>query len=97
MASGQNTAVEVFEFNKDDPIQGTRLVKRPVPEPGEGQVLVNILLRPINPSDVMSLIGVYPGFTTKLPGVPGIDGACALSMSTCLNKCPLLGCPADDR
>jgi hypothetical protein len=26
------------------------------------------------PADVFSLMGVYPGFTTKLPGVPGFDG-----------------------
>lgn len=25
-------------------------------------------------ADVFSLMGVYPGFTTKLPGTPGFDG-----------------------
>lgn len=27
----------------------------------------------VNPSDVFSLQGVYPGFT-KIPGTPGFDG-----------------------
>ncbi len=25
-------------------------------------------------TDVFSMMGIYPGFTTKLPGVPGFDG-----------------------
>lgn len=32
-------------------------------------------LAPINPSDVFSLMGVYPAMGTALPAVPGFDGA----------------------
>jgi hypothetical protein len=30
----------------------------------------------VNPSDIFSLMGVYPGFP-KVPGVPGFDGEAA--------------------
>jgi hypothetical protein len=30
----------------------------------------------VNPSDIFSLMGVYPGFP-KVPGVPGFDGESA--------------------
>lgn len=31
-------------------------------------------LAPINPSDVFSLMGVYPAMGRDLPAVPGFDG-----------------------
>ncbi|KAF6263151.1 hypothetical protein COO60DRAFT_1293128 [Scenedesmus sp. NREL 46B-D3] len=42
-------------------------------EPGQGEVLVQMKYAGVNPSDVFSLMGVYPGFP-KVPGVPGFDG-----------------------
>ncbi len=47
----------------------------PVPEPGPGEALVRINCRPVNPSDVMSVMGWYPGFAPKEPpAVPGLEG-----------------------
>jgi hypothetical protein len=37
-------------------------------------VQVKIKYAGVNPSDVFSLTGRYPGFTRNLPAVPGIDG-----------------------
>ena len=51
------------------------VVDLPIPTPGQGEVLVRILLRPINPADVFSLIGFYKGFQPEsLPAVPGLEG-----------------------
>lgn len=83
MSKTGNTAVEIFEFNYDNPVAGLKLVNRPVPEPGAGEVLVNVILRPIHPVDVYSCNGVYPAFTKKLPAVPGFDGeACSINPVT---------------
>ena len=48
------TAVTVVEYNAKNPAEGLCLVKQvPVPETPPGHVLVNMLWRPINPSDIM--------------------------------------------
>jgi NADPH2:quinone reductase len=46
----------------------------PVPQPGPGQVLVKVAASPINPSDLMFLVGLY-GFKKPLPAVPGFEGS----------------------
>ncbi|XP_024524245.1 enoyl-[acyl-carrier-protein] reductase, mitochondrial-like [Selaginella moellendorffii] len=43
------------------------------PKPGPDEVLLKILCRPVNPSDVVSLMGIYPG-DYKFPYVPGFEG-----------------------
>jgi NADPH:quinone reductase len=43
------------------------------PEPGEGQVLVKLRARPINPSDLLTVHGLY-GSLPKLPATPGLEG-----------------------
>ena len=41
----------------------------------QGQVLVRLTMRPCNPADIFSIMGVYPGFQPKaLPAVPGLEG-----------------------
>lgn len=51
------------------------VVDHPVPSPGAGEVLVRLNLRPINPSDVFSLCGLYQGFKPEsLPAIPGLEG-----------------------
>ncbi len=38
-------------------------------------LLLQIYLRPVNPADIFSIMGVYPGFQPKsLPAVPGLEG-----------------------
>lgn len=46
----------------------------PVPQPGPGQVLVQMRAAPINPSDMMFVQGFY-GFTKPTPVVAGFEGA----------------------
>lgn len=60
--------------NGDEPFPANvELVTREVPTPKEGELLVNIRIRPVNPSDVMALAGKdYPGL--PLPGVAGYEG-----------------------
>lgn len=46
----------------------------PVPQPGPGQILVRMRVRPINPSDLFQIRGRY-GVQPKLPATPGMEGA----------------------
>ncbi|EFJ44532.1 hypothetical protein VOLCADRAFT_106376 [Volvox carteri f. nagariensis] len=66
------TAIQLSAFGIDNITVG----QLPVPSPGAGEVLVRITARPVNPSDVFSVIGVYPGYKPKdFPAVPGLEGA----------------------
>ncbi|KAI3438921.1 hypothetical protein D9Q98_001335 [Chlorella vulgaris] len=55
-----------------------RVVEGSIPEPSKGQVRVRLQLRPVNPADIFSVQGVYPGFASEegssLPAVPGLEG-----------------------
>ncbi|KAI8473705.1 MAG: chaperonin 10-like protein [Monoraphidium minutum] len=68
------SAVEVQKFEPAAPLSGTKLARRTTREPGAGEVQVQMRLAPINPSDVFSLMGVYPPMSKDLPAVPGFDG-----------------------
>jgi NADPH:quinone reductase len=46
----------------------------PVPHPGPGEVLVKVFASPVNPSDLMFIIGNY-GFKKALPATPGFEGS----------------------
>lgn len=48
-------------------------VKRPMPQPQAGEVLVQIASSGINPSDVRATLGYFPN--TQLPRIPGRDFA----------------------
>ncbi|PNW76797.1 hypothetical protein CHLRE_11g476550v5 [Chlamydomonas reinhardtii] len=68
------TAVVVNAFGPDY-AKNISIGTVPVPKPGQGEVLVRITCRPLNPADVFSALGVYPGFTPKeLPAVLGLEG-----------------------
>lgn len=56
-----------------EPSQVLRLVEVPIPEPGPGEVRLRMLLRPINPSDVLQVKGVY-GRRPALPAIAGLEG-----------------------
>jgi len=45
----------------------------PSPEPGSGQVRVRFTHRPINPSDLLTVQGIYP-VAAKPPASPGLEG-----------------------
>jgi NADPH:quinone reductase-like Zn-dependent oxidoreductase len=53
---------------------GLKLVDKPVPRPGPGQVLVKIAASPINPADLAFVSGRY-GVRRPLPTVPGWEGS----------------------
>ena len=50
-----NKAVQIKRFatTSGDPTSEIQVVELPRPKPGEGEVLVRLTLRPVNPSDVM--------------------------------------------
>jgi len=67
--------VVVTQFNPADPASTLECVTGPVPKPAPGQVLIKVTCRPVNPADVFSVMGVYPGFAPKsLPATPGLEG-----------------------
>ncbi len=63
-------AVVFEEFGS--PRKVLRLVERPMPEPGPGQVRVKLVLSPIHNHDLMIITGHY-GFKPQLPHVPGTE------------------------
>lgn len=54
--------------------RGLKLVSRPVPRPGPGEVLVRITAAPVNPADFAFMKGMY-GVSKSLPTVPGWEGS----------------------
>ena len=56
-----------------DPADVLRVEDVPQPEPQAGQVLVRMRARSINPSDLLSVRGLY-GSLPKLPATPGLEG-----------------------
>ncbi|HJV23170.1 MAG TPA: zinc-dependent alcohol dehydrogenase family protein [Holophagaceae bacterium] len=55
------------------PLEALDLVEVPRPEPGPGEVLLRMVLRPINPSDLLQVQGVY-GRMPDLPATAGLEG-----------------------
>jgi NADPH:quinone reductase-like Zn-dependent oxidoreductase len=64
-------SVRFYEFG--DPADVLRVEDVPQPEPGAGQVLVRMRARSINPSDLLTVRGLY-GTLPKLPATPGLEG-----------------------
>jgi NADPH2:quinone reductase len=58
----------------DAPGAAPRVETRPVPSPGPGEVLVRIAASPINPSDLMTVQGLY-GVDWTFPLVAGLEGS----------------------
>src|SRR5437764_9333738 len=50
------------------------VAEKPVPRPGNGQVLVRVAAAPVNPSDLSFMHGTY-GHRKRLPVVPGFEGS----------------------
>jgi NADPH:quinone reductase-like Zn-dependent oxidoreductase len=57
-----------------EPKEVLNVTDRPIPEPGEGQVRVRVLLSPINPSDLLYVRGRYSGVTPVFPAPAGFEG-----------------------
>src|SRR5688572_2882059 len=56
-----------------DPLSVLRLEEVATPEPGPGEVRLRMTHRPINPSDLYCVQGIYP-VRPALPGSPGFEG-----------------------
>lgn len=57
-----------------DPAEVLQVRDVPMPEPGRGEVRVRMLASPINPSDLMTVRGLY-GKRPPVPYTPGYEGA----------------------
>lgn len=64
-------SVQFDQFGEPSSVLQIRDIEPPQPKPGE--VLVRMLLSPVNPSDLMTVRGVY-GKQPKLPSTPGYEG-----------------------
>lgn len=72
-----NKKVVVTSFNAEDILSTLKVINTEIPKPIDGEVLIKVLARPINPADIFSIMGVYPGFTPAggLPATPGLEGS----------------------
>jgi trans-2-enoyl-CoA reductase len=50
-----NKAIVQDGYNKEDPLSTVKIVSKPIPTVGPGQVVVRMTMRPINPTDFISL------------------------------------------
>jgi NADPH:quinone reductase-like Zn-dependent oxidoreductase len=64
-------SVRFYEFGNPADVLRVEDVQRP--EPGANQVLVRLRARSINPSDLLTVRGLY-GALPKLPATPGLEG-----------------------
>ncbi|HEX5705720.1 MAG TPA: zinc-dependent alcohol dehydrogenase family protein [Pyrinomonadaceae bacterium] len=64
-------SVRFNEFG--NPSEVLRVEELPRPEVGAGQVLVRMRARAVNPSDLLTVRGLY-GALPKLPATPGLEG-----------------------
>jgi NADPH:quinone reductase-like Zn-dependent oxidoreductase len=64
-------SVRFQEFGEPSEVLRVEEVERP--EPGAGEVLVRMRVRPINPSDLLTVRGLY-GILPQLPASPGLEG-----------------------
>jgi NADPH:quinone reductase-like Zn-dependent oxidoreductase len=71
-----NKAVTLSGFDPANPTSTIQVQDLAIPTPGEGEVVVKMSLRPVNPADIFSLMGVYPGFQPVSGSVPiaGLEG-----------------------
>lgn len=68
------TAVVLHQKNLGKPLENIKVVSdAPIPDPAAEEVLVRVHLRPVNPTDIITLSGFGAGQQT-LPRVPGSEG-----------------------
>ena len=65
-------AVVCEQFGDPEQVLQVR-TDQPLPEPGKGQVRVRMIASPVNPSDLMTVRGVY-GRRPEFPFTPGYEG-----------------------
>lgn len=63
----------VYDTRGADPHTRIRCIERDTPVPGAGEVLIEMIAAPINPSDVLTITGQY-GALPPLPAIGGNEG-----------------------
>ena len=63
--------MKALQFARTGSLDALEVVDRPVPVPGDGEVLIEVKAAGLNPSDVKNVLGRFP--YTTLPRVPGRD------------------------
>jgi len=63
----------VYDTRGADPHTRIRCIERDTPAPGAGEVLIEMIAAPINPSDVLTITGQY-GALPPLPAIGGNEG-----------------------
>ena len=66
--------LECYDENIPTAIRNLKVIKKPVPRPGNGQVIIRVEAAPCNPSDIVFLQGLY-GIKKTLPSTPGWEGS----------------------
>lgn len=74
MLPQQQTQVQVTKFSKLPKLEGLEVIKGDVPQPKEGEVLCQIVLRPVNPTDVHAIQGLRPIGPHHTPHIAGGEG-----------------------
>ncbi|HVL60586.1 MAG TPA: NADPH:quinone reductase [Microbacterium sp.] len=68
--------MRAMAYSQTGPSSVLHLVERDVPEPGAGEVRVNVVVSGVNPTDWKARVGARPGRTTPFPEVvPNQDGS----------------------
>jgi NADPH:quinone reductase-like Zn-dependent oxidoreductase len=73
-AAPKETPLKCYELQGPDGIDGLALIDKPMPEPGDGEVLVRLRAATLNYRDLLTIKGGY-GSRQKFPLVPVSDGA----------------------
>ncbi len=77
-----NTAVEQQNFDAKDPFAGLTLVTKPVPKAEPGHVVVRITLRPVNPTDLLSI----SSNSLRIPGSEGFGIVHEVKQASCFSS-----------
>lgn len=72
----ESTNRTIVQRSTGDPGTVAEIVEAPIPTPGENEILVELVLAPINPAEILMLQGTYGYRDTqpKLPRSAGIEG-----------------------
>lgn len=82
----QQIQVQTSSFSKLPELDGLKVIKGDVPEPSDGEVLCQIYLRPINPTDVHQVQGLRPIGPHDTPHIAGGEGTTCKRRGGCASR-----------